>query len=150
MRHVKVEATETGNFLDPDAYLALLPTLADALPHGARAFATDPDHYNFFSSRCVKDLAPDTMLRGTTAGESWLQLGFRHNCWKHDEDLSIRYVGVSTVSQADWTGCGAVTLDEILPHEHGVSHEIGFRDGSLTVVSRDLVATWTEADCPDN
>jgi hypothetical protein len=95
MKHVKVEATGTGNFLDPDAYLGLLPTLVDALPPGARAFAADSDHYNFFSRRCVKDLVPDTLLCGTTAGEDWLQLGFRHNCWKHEEDLSIRYVGVS-------------------------------------------------------
>jgi hypothetical protein len=154
MKHVRVEATGTGNFLDPDAYLGLLPTLVGALPLGARAFAADPDHYNFFSRRCVKDLVPDTLLRGATAGEGWLQLGFRHNCWKHEEDLSIRYVGVNalsfdTVNQSDWASFGAVTLDEILPHEHGCSHEIGFLDGTLTVVSRDLIATWTEADCPD-
>lgn len=77
MKHVRVEATGTGNFLDPDAYLGLLPTLVGALPPGARAFAADPDHYDFFSRRCVKDLTPDTLLRGATAGEGWLQLGFR-------------------------------------------------------------------------
>lgn len=148
------EATGTGNFLDPDAYLGLLPTLVGALPRGARAFAADPDHYNFVGQRCVKDLTPDTLLRGATAVEDWLQLGFRHNCWKHEEDLSIRYVGVRTLSpdmvdRSGWTSFGAVTLDEILPDEHGCSHEIGFLDGSLTVVSRDLIATWTEADCPD-
>lgn len=152
MKHVRVAATGTGNFLDPDAYLELLPTLVGALPPGARAFAADPGHYDFFGRRCVKDLMPDTLLRGATADEGWLRLGFRHNCWKHEEDLSIRYVGVTSVSPvnlADWAGFGAVTLDEILPHEHGCSHEIGFLDGSLTVVSRDLIATWTEADCPD-
>ncbi|WP_245617543.1 hypothetical protein [Amycolatopsis taiwanensis] len=131
-----------------------MPTLVGGLPLGARAFAADPDHYNFFSRRCVKDLTPDTLLRGETAGEGWLQLGFRHNCWKHEEDLSIRYVGVSslsldTINQSDWASFGAVTLDEILPHEHGCSHEIGFLDGWLTVVSRDLIATWNEADCPE-
>ncbi|MEJ2856534.1 MULTISPECIES: hypothetical protein [unclassified Saccharothrix] len=149
MKHVKLEGTDGGNFLDPDAYLDLLPTLVDALPPGARAFAADPDHYDFFSRRCVKDLTPDTVLRGTADGEAWLELGFRHNCWKHEEDLSIRYVGVAGPDTVDWTGFGAVTLDEVLPHEHGCSHEIGFLGGSLTVVSRDLVATWTEADCPD-
>ncbi|WP_275290806.1 hypothetical protein [Amycolatopsis sp. La24] len=71
--------------------------------------------------------------------------------WKHDEDLNIRYAGLRALTHdpADWTGFGAVTLDEILPHEHGCSHEIGFLAGSLTVVSRDLTAAWTEADCPD-
>lgn len=154
MQHVRVEATGSGNFLDPGAYLDLLPTLAGALPRGARAFAANPDHYDFYSSRCVKDLVPDTLLHGATADEDWLQLGFRHNCWKHDEDLTVRYVGVNSLSldavhQSDWASFGAVTLDEILPHEHGCSHEIGFRGGSLTVVSRDLIATWTEADCPN-
>ncbi len=153
MEHVRVEATGNGNFLDPDPYLDLLPTLIGALPRGALAFAADPDHYDFFSRRCVKDLTPDTLVRGETDGEDWLRLGFRHNCWKHDEDLSIRYTGVSSlnldaVDQSDWAGLGVVTLDEVLPHEHGCSHEIGFLHGSLTVVSRDLVATWTEADCP--
>ncbi|WP_158839746.1 hypothetical protein [Saccharothrix deserti] len=109
VKHVIVEATGTGNFLDPTAYLDLLPTSAGALPPGAREFATDPDHYDFYSQRCVKDLKPDALLRGETAGERWLQLGFRHNCWKHEEDLTIRYVGVSsfsldTTNRSDWTG----------------------------------------------
>ncbi|WP_336157956.1 hypothetical protein [Amycolatopsis sp. VC5-11] len=152
MKHVRVEATETGNYLDPQAYLRLLPALSAELPPGARAFAADPDHYDFPGKRCVKDLVLDTLLRGTTDGEDWLQLGFRHNCWKHDEDLNIRYLGLRTLTHdpADWTGFGSVTLDEILPHDHGCSHEIGFLAGSLTVVSRDLTASWTEADCPDN
>lgn len=106
------------------------------------------------SARCSSRFASRTPGPGSGAGEDWLQLGFRHNCWKHEEDLSIRYVSVSSLSleavhQSDWATFGPVTLDEILPHEHGCSHEIGFLDGSLTVVSRDLAATWTEADCPD-
>jgi hypothetical protein len=153
MKHLIVAAIGDGNFLDPRAYLDLLPTLAGALPPGARAFATDPDHYDFSGKRCVKDLKPDTLLRGKTSGEDWLQLGFRHNCWKHDDDLTIRYTGVTSLSldpaRADWTSFSAVTLDEILPHKHGCSHQIGFLSGSLTVVSQDLIATWTEADCSD-
>ena len=143
MKHVRAAA---GNVLDADAYVDLLPTLAGALPPGARAFAADPDHYNFFSRRCVKDLAPDTLEHG----DDWLRLGFRHNCWKHDEDLSIRYAGVISLDQSDWAGLGTVTLDEVLPHDHGCSHEIAFLAGSLTVVCRDLTAKWTEADCPSS
>lgn len=103
----------------------------------------------------MKDLKPATVTRGDTSGEAWLELGFRHNCWKHEEDLTIRYSDVETVfpltscAPPTWDERNAVRLDEILPHEHGCSHEIHFLSGSLTVVSRDLTATWTEADCPD-
>lgn len=142
--------------LDARAYLALLPTLAGELPPGARAFATEPGHYDFYGERCVKDLKPQSLLRGEADGEAWVQLGLRHNCWKHEEDLSIRYTGVASLSldcpdPAEWPSLNftEVTLDEILPHEHGCSHEIGFLTGSLTVVCRDLTATWTEAVCPD-
>ncbi|MFE3175260.1 hypothetical protein ACFXPA_27100 [Amycolatopsis sp. NPDC059090] len=69
MKHVRVEATGTGNYLDPRAYLGLLPGLSAELPPGARAFAADPDHYNFHGARCVKDLVLDTMQRGTADGE---------------------------------------------------------------------------------
>lgn len=103
MRHVTVE-DESGRFLDPTAYLDLLPSFADSLPPGARAFATDPGHYDFFGKRCVKDLKPDTVLRGETAGEPWLRLVLRHSCWKHEEDLTIRYVGVRDLGSKRPTG----------------------------------------------
>lgn len=153
MKHVIVEAREHGNFLDPSAYLKLLPALAADLPAGARAFATDPGHYDFHSQRCVKDLWPDRVTHGG-AGERWLELRFRHNCWKHEDDLTIRYSGISGVLRASawhpptWDERNSVTLDEILPHDRGCSHEIRFLDGFLMVVSTDLTANWTEADCP--
>ncbi|MEV5716963.1 hypothetical protein AB0L41_23975 [Amycolatopsis mediterranei] len=155
MKHVVVEAEDGGRFLDPSAYLELLPTFAENLPVGARAFATEDGHYDFFSQRCVKDLKPDTVLSGETYGERWLELRFRHNCWKHEEDLTIRYSGVSDVFPASscrppiWEEGNAVALDEILPHEHGCSHEIRFLSGSLTVLGQDLTASWAEADCPE-
>jgi hypothetical protein len=155
VKHVVVEARDHGNFCDPTGYLDLLPAFAEDLPAGARAFATDPGHYDFFGQRCVKDLQPDAVSQGETAGEPWLELRFRHNCWKHEEDLTIRYSGVRDVFPASachlptWDGRNSVTLDEILPHDQGCSHEIRFLDGFLTVVSKDLTATWTEADCPD-
>jgi hypothetical protein len=155
MRHVIVKAGDGGNYLDPTPYLELLPTFAENLPVGARTFATYSDHYNFFSQRCIKDLRPDRVMSGETAGERWLELRFRHNCWKHEEDLTIRYSGLSDMLPTSasrpptWEDRNAVTLDEILPHEYGCSHEIRFLSGSLTVISRDLTATWAEADCPD-
>jgi hypothetical protein len=36
-------------------------------------------------------------------------------------------------------------LDEILPHEHGCSHEIKMINGLITVVCADLTATWIPA-----
>ncbi|MBM7774817.1 hypothetical protein JOD54_005021 [Actinokineospora baliensis] len=149
MRHVKFIDANGDRFIDPVGYLDALPTFVDDLPPGARAFAADPEHYNFHGKRCVKDLNPDSVQRGETGGEPWLTLGFRHNCWKHDEDLTIHYPGVATPDLPDWTNFNSLVLDEVLPHAHGCSHEFRFLKGSLTVISRDLIATWTRADCPD-
>ncbi|MEV6608086.1 hypothetical protein [Kutzneria sp. NPDC051319] len=64
MKYVKVTATATGNRLDAGTYLELLPTLVEALPPGAWAFAADPDHYDFAGRQCVKDLPLDTVQPG--------------------------------------------------------------------------------------
>jgi hypothetical protein len=151
MRHVDLNATQ-GAFtgvLDPEPYLAQLAEFAAALPAGARAFATDPDHYDFFSQRCVKDLR---LRQVSFAGDRTIHVAFRHNCWKHDEDLTLSYRGVESflVEPADLAGFGDVVLDEILPHPYGCSHEIAFRPGTITVVCLDLTATWTAADCTAN
>jgi hypothetical protein len=78
---------------------------------------------------------------------------FAHNCWKHEEDLTIRYRGLrrvhADVEVTDLPGKFAVVLDEILPHPDGCRHEIAFRGGTMVVVARDLTAVWNEADCPD-
>lgn len=155
MRYVDLNATIDGmaGVISPTEYLARLPVLADALPPGARAFATDPDHYDFSGKRCVKDLDLER-VRNISADGSEIELGFRHNCWKHDEDLVIRYSGVSgciirSPGGSDPKNLRTVILDEILPHEHGCVHEIAFRPGTLTVVCRDLTAVWVETDCPD-
>lgn len=155
MEYVDVDARtgELSGFLDPARYLSSLPSIAGDLPPGARAFATDPDHYDFRSRRCVKDLTVQA-VRG--AGTEEVEVELRHNCWKHDEDLIVRYTGVSSflIDSVDGdhvrgTGLGAVILDEILPHEDGCAHEIACWDGTLTVVCRDLRATWTEAVCSE-
>lgn len=81
-----------------------------------------------------------------------MEVDFGHNCWKHEQDLLIRYTGVpgftaDPVGAHRGTGFGAVILDEILPHEDGCSHEIACWDGTLTLVCRDLRATWTATVC---
>ncbi|MBQ0894654.1 hypothetical protein KBX37_16370 [Micromonospora sp. U56] len=141
--------------LDPEAYLRQLPSLADSLPEGARRFATDPGHYDFLGQRCVKDLKPARLTSGEADGSRWLELYLRHNCWKHEEDLTIRYSGVQrlTIEPADQgldvAQLQDVMLDEVLPHEHGCRHEIVCLSGRLIVTSQDLAATWLHADCPE-
>ncbi|MGD1224940.1 hypothetical protein AB9Q10_41710 [Streptomyces krungchingensis] len=150
MEYVNLNARvgDLTGVLDPAGYLEYLPSISGGLPPGARAFATDSHHYDFVSRRCVKDLAVQA-LRG--AGDEEMEVEFRHNCWKHDQDLVIRYTGVSSfvVDPVDtaWTDLGTVILDEVLPHRDGCSHEIAFWEGTLTIVCRDLQATWTETDC---
>ncbi|WP_261993194.1 hypothetical protein [Streptomyces sp. adm13(2018)] len=135
--------------LDPAPYLDHLPSISGELPPGARAFATDPDHYDFRGKRCVKDL---TLRAVRGVGGAEMEIEFQHNCWKHDQDLLIRYTGVSgfVVVPEDEnrvTELGTVLLDEVLPHPDGCSHEIACWEGTLTVVCVDLRASWTAATC---
>ncbi|WP_149182126.1 hypothetical protein [Streptomyces sp. TRM49041] len=151
MEYVNLDAQvgDLSGVLDPARYLDHLPSISGDLPPGARAFATDRDHYDFQSRRCVKDLTLGA-VRG--AGGEEMEVEFQHNCWKHDRDLVIRYTGVSSfaidpVDEDRGADPGAVILDEVLPHRDGCSHEVACWEGTLTIVCRDLRAIWTETDC---
>lgn len=152
MKYIDLDGRDgavTG-IIDPRPYLARLPTLARQLPPGARAFAIDPGHYDFHGKRCVKDLRPQGVRR---TGEDEIELRFGHNCFKHDEDLLVRYTGVSrfqvdVLDVCDVSALGDVILDEVLPHADGCTHEIACRPGTMVVVCRDLVVEWVAADCP--
>lgn len=151
MQYVDLAARvgDLSGVVDPAHYVSHLPSISAALPPGARAFATDTDHYDFRSLRCVKDLAVRT-VQG--AGGDEMVVEFQHNCWKHDRDLVVRYSGVSSfilesAAGGRGTNIGIVILDEILPHRDGCSHEIAGWDGTLTVVCRDLQAIWMETAC---
>ncbi|MFF7840906.1 hypothetical protein ACFZC6_19070 [Streptomyces ossamyceticus] len=150
MEYVDLDA-RTGDLsgvLDPTSYLDHLPSIAGELPPGARAFATDPAHYDFRGLRCVKDLELRHLRVTGTDGDA-LEARFLHNCWKHDADLVIRYTGVArwTTTTPAAEDLSTLILDEVLPHPRGCRHEAAFRDGTLTVVCRDLDAVWTEALC---
>ncbi len=155
MKYMDIESTDEGMALDPGAYLCRLASFADSLPRGARRFATAPDHYDFVGPRCVKDLRPAQLTSGETAGSRWLELHLRHNCWKHEEDLTIHYSDVQHFSVEpaehgrDVAALGSVVLDEVLPDDCGCRHEIVCLSGTLTVTSGDLSATWRYAECPE-
>ncbi|WP_143065979.1 MULTISPECIES: hypothetical protein [unclassified Streptomyces] len=115
---------------------------------GARRFAADPGHYDFTGPRCVKDL---TLARSTltdSEGTLTLDLAFAPNEWKHPDALHLRYADVRAFRpDADEPDgllprLGALQLDELLPHRTGVSHELAFVCGTLTVHAADLTAAW--------
>ena len=137
--------------IDPGPYLAELSRLESELPPGAYDFASDPGHYDFYGSRCVKDLTVGTLTL-SDAGELNVETRFEPNEWKHDASLRITYEQVSSLNIATSdkapvgpTRLGSLILDELLPHDDGVSHEIVFHGGTLTIVCRDLKAAWAPA-----
>jgi len=157
VKYVRIPTPAAGQdmAIDANTYLESLPQLAPSLPAGARAFATDLGHYDFFGPRCVKDLKFGDLTFDNAEEETIVVITFRHNCWKHEEDLTVRYTGVHDVSanvdmRSHWRRMQPeVILDEILPHPHGCSHEIAMHGGSIFITCRDLTADWADADCPD-
>lgn len=144
MQHVIVRPETTGYWLDPHPYLRLLVGLAADLPPGARAFALDADHYDFYSTRCVKDLVLHS-LELQDSGRS-ATLAFTPNASKHDEGLLLRYSDVSRLSVSrtghDTHGLGSVLLDEMLPTPEGASHEIAMTGGVIALEAADVEAIW--------
>jgi hypothetical protein len=135
--------------LSAQGYLAVLPELAAQLPPGARAFATDPAHYDFHGRRCVKDLnlGPISQRIGSEAVD--VEILLTSSGLKHDEWLVLRYSDVSSLaldvappSPEGDARFQSLALDEVLPHPDGCSHEMAFWDSSVRVVCRDLTAEW--------
>ena len=151
MELVVVEWQDGALMHDPSPYLDKLPELGPRLPAGARAFASDPEHYDFAGPRCVKDLEFGGLSLG--GGPLALELRLEANPWKHSERLVIRYAGVAGVRVGGdpKVGLSSLRLDEILPHEHGCSHELMFLTGTVQVICADLQARWEPvADPPGN
>ena len=131
MHFVRLSPTDKGTHFDPRPYLAALPALAEHLPEGARQFATDPDHYNFYSERCVKDLK----LMGLSYLDRRFSLSVEAKFWFNEhrevDELAIHYRAVRSVvietkdeKPIGPTRLGDLMLDEILPYDLGVSHEL--------------------------
>jgi hypothetical protein len=161
MRFIRVEAVmengwHKGYLLDPEPYLSELPAIQSELPEGARRFALDKDHYNFFGSRCIKDLKLDEVRLTDRNDSVSLEIRFAPNQFKHDQGLAIRYADVVefsiSISAEPRTGnvwpdtrrLGDVQLDEILPHGKGFSHEFQMTGGSLWIVAYDLSYEWAD------
>lgn len=156
MRFVKIEQTDTGYLLDPNIYLDWLEESAASLPAGAREFASDPEHYDVNSPRCVKDLKLDRILLRDRHDHLSVKVVFAPNRFKHDQQLVLEYVNVVALSVGvtsaphvgnvwpDTRRLGDFQLDEVLPHEKGCSHEIQMTGGGIRVVSSDLYAEWCE------
>lgn len=149
MEHVIVRREPTGYWLDPGPYLEALNTLGPLLPAGARAYALDRDHYDFYSNRCVKDLRVESIVADDDAGSARLALS--PNAFKHDEALIVEYHGVESLAitrerdpGVGWFG--SVLLDELVPAAPGVSHELVLTGGLIRVVARDLTARWEAAN----
>jgi hypothetical protein len=161
MRFIKIEmivedGQHKGFSLDPELYLTELPTIQSDLPEGARRFALDADHYNFFGPRCIKDLNLDEVRLTDRNDSVSLEIRFAPNQFKHDQGLAIRYADVVEFStsitaeprkRSAWPGArrlGDVQLDEILPHQKGFSHELQMTGGSFWIVADDLSYEWVD------
>ncbi|MEU0196945.1 MULTISPECIES: hypothetical protein [unclassified Streptomyces] len=98
MKYVRVEPLQDqyGYHLDPQEYVQVLPRISGALPVGATTFAADPDHYDFRSPRCVKDLKLGKTVLVDDEGRISLELFLAPNEWKHLSGLRIQYSDVQS------------------------------------------------------
>lgn len=145
MEHVVVRPEAHGYWLDPSAYLAILPKLARDLPPGASDFALDPHHYDFVSDRSVHDLWFRSLTLDDANSAASLSLGDSNE--KRAYGLNLVYSGLVRIvvdRQRDPADerLGQVLLDELRPSPEGFVHEIALTGGSLLVVARDLEAAW--------
>ena len=151
MRYVTVEWEHGGTTTDPRAYLAWLADHADELPPGARAFALDPAHYDFSDQWSPRSASFDRMSTRLVAGRSDVTLVLAAFGGAPPEFV-LRYQGVTHLEVDLESGDGprpGLLVDEILPHEVGVSHELEFTSGTVTIVAVDLTAGWSGAGVPD-
>lgn len=147
MEHVVVrwDPQPGGYWLDPRPYLDVLPQVAGALPPAARAYAEDPGHYDFNSGQCVKDLR----FRSLTVDDANTRVvvDFAPNPSKHPDGLALVYTGVGSLSVEhrgtdDIGWMGSLLLDEVLPTEGGVSHEMALTSGTIKIVASEVEARW--------
>jgi hypothetical protein len=146
LQYVVVERTDRGTYWhDPEPYLEALPQLEARLPIGARAFATDPDHYDFTAVRCVKDLR---LVEVPSAVDSRLSLRFERGP-RLGYGATIDYIGVTSFDvmtedggRFDLSDFNSLRLDEPLPHPAGCTHELAFTTARMLITCADLTVRW--------
>lgn len=154
MEYIRLRHPEHGVLLDPQPYIDALPEIARELPPGARAFAEDADHYDFYSERCIKDLNVRSIAchdRNEQGLQLVLELQF--NDLGVADRLTLTYDGVRSLrldtedeKPVGETRLGDLLLDEVLPHPLGMSHELAFHGGRIVVTAADLQAVWLPPD----
>ncbi len=143
MRYVVIRSEPTGNWLDPRPYLAIMHSIGEDLPPGARAFAASPGHYDFYSTECIKDLHLASVERGSAGS---VTVRFSANRWQHERGLELIYRDIKDLTldpAAESIGShGSVLLDELLPSRAGFEHEVALTKGVLRVTAGDVDAEW--------
>jgi hypothetical protein len=154
MEYVIAGRQSGGNFwdFDPGPYLDRLDELAARLPPGARAFATYPEHYDYYApDRCTKDLRLESWeLVDTESVDARLELSYAVPLGTPDVSrLTLEYTSVCRVEfnsvdhgDADRHRLGHLLVDEVRPTPAGVVHELLFWSGGLTIECRDFVGVW--------
>ncbi|MGI5171031.1 hypothetical protein ACQEU3_42440 [Spirillospora sp. CA-253888] len=139
----------------PFPYLDELPNLLSALPAGARAFASDPEHFDlgypspWRPRHSVKNLKLRSLPPVVPLPASF-DLRFERVPALGDEVLTISYRDVTEVEIRiedegegfDYSDWNSLRLDEILPHPAGCNHEMAFTDATVKVTCADLEARW--------
>ncbi len=152
MRYASVQFSDDGTMTDVRPYLEWLDAHADELPPGARAFALDPEHYDFSHEWCPRSASFDRM--STRYTDDGVVVTLVLAAWGGaPPEFVLRYEGVSHVElDGDHGGFprSGLLIDELLPHADGVSHELVLGGGTITVVARDLTAGWRGKAGPES
>jgi hypothetical protein len=144
MKYIKHE-----HIIDVINYLNQLPILQNSLPVGAYEFASDKNHYNFIGDYNVHDLTVEKIEMEDKEGKINAKIYFNKNKFKHTKDLVVEYKNVFSISIERTNEdiihkdkFGDLIVDEILPANNTVTHEILFTNTKINICCGDLFANW--------
>ncbi len=157
IQYSRIDRLPDGFMVDPQPYIEVLPSLASSLPGGAYSFVTDPEHYNFFSERSIKDLKIERLEMVDGFAKLGITLDLAYNQLSNVPRLTIKYRDVSNLSidvksefqmRADWITegikrMGDILTDEVHPNLRGCVHVIEMIHGVISITCADLEAVWT-------
>ncbi|WP_211588761.1 hypothetical protein [Allorhizocola rhizosphaerae] len=157
LQYSRVERLRDGFMVDPGPYLEILPELAGSLPPGAYRFVSDPEHYDFFSERAIKDLKIERLELVDAFAVLGVELRLAYNELPDVPRLTITYREVTNVSvdvrsgfqiREDWIVAGIkrlgdVLIDEVRPSPQGCVHVMEMVHGAVSITCKDLDAAWS-------